>query len=147
MSSPLGAGLTLVPLCPTVGAMDQAENRSGMAVEQGSGEDPVLRVTFLGHSTVLLEIGGLRILTDPMLTDQRWPLRRVAGSLDPAHLDDVAVVLLSHLHLDHFDPRSLRLLGKDVALVVPSGAGRLLDDLGFRSVTELKAGERLVKNG
>src|SRR5206468_2087643 len=44
-------------------------------------------------------------------------------------------------------PRSLRLLGKDVALVVPSGAGRLLDDLGFRSVTELTAGERLVKNG
>jgi L-ascorbate metabolism protein UlaG (beta-lactamase superfamily) len=45
--------------------------------------DPLPRLTFLGHSTVLIEVAGLRILTDPVLFDRMGPLRRVVTSLDP----------------------------------------------------------------
>jgi L-ascorbate metabolism protein UlaG (beta-lactamase superfamily) len=100
------------------------------------------RVTFLGHSTVLVEIGGVRILTDPVLFDRIGPLRRVGSSLDPGLHAAIDLVLVSHLHLDHFDVPSLRMLGTDVRLVVPAGARRLLGRLGFADVVELGPGER-----
>jgi L-ascorbate metabolism protein UlaG (beta-lactamase superfamily) len=102
-------------------------------------------ITFLGHSTVLLEVGGLRILTDPVLFDRVSLLRRVGSPLDPALHADIDVVLVSHLHLDHFDVPSLRQLGPDVELVVPSGAGRLLQRLGFANVTEVGPGRELER--
>lgn len=102
---------------------------------------PELGLTFLGHSTVLIEIAGLRILTDPVLIDRRVPLRRVAGPAGPEHFSDVDVVLLSHLHLDHFDVPSLRLLSSRAHVVVPRGAGPLLHRLGFATVSELGVGE------
>lgn len=101
------------------------------------------RLTFLGHSTVLIEIGGVRILTDPVLFDRIGPLRRVAAPVDPALHDGVDLVLLSHLHLDHLDMRSLRALGPGVELVVPAGAGALLRRTGFSRVRELVPGGRV----
>lgn len=101
-------------------------------------------LTFLGHSTVLIETGGIRILTDPVLVDRVGPLRRVSAPLDPALHDGVDLVLLSHLHLDHFDLRSLRSLGRSrVELVVPAGAGPLLRRSGFSRVNELAPGQRV----
>ena len=101
---------------------------------------PPLRVTFLGHSTVLLELGSRRILTDPILLDRRGALRRVVHSIDPNLYANVDLVLVSHLHLDHFDVDSLRLLPANVDIVVPKGAGPLLARLGFSSVHELAPG-------
>ncbi len=100
------------------------------------------RLTFLGHSTVLIEVAGVRVLTDPVLFDRIGPLRRVAGPVDPALHDGVDLVLLSHLHLDHLDLRSLRALGPGVELVVPVGAGPLVRRAGFPQVRELAAGGR-----
>jgi L-ascorbate metabolism protein UlaG (beta-lactamase superfamily) len=102
------------------------------------------RLTFLGHSTVLIELGGLRILTDPVLFDRIGLLRRVPNSIDADLHARIDVVLLSHLHLDHFDLPSLRLLGPQVRLVVPQGAARLLRGSGFGRVDELAPGERLA---
>ena len=102
------------------------------------------RLTFLGHSTVLIELAGRRILTDPVLFDRVGPLRRVVTSLAADLYAGIDLVLLSHLHLDHFDVPSLRLLGPDVRLVVPTGAGPLLASLGFDHVAELGPGEGLV---
>ena len=102
------------------------------------------RLTCLGHSTVLIELAGLRILTDPVLFDRVTLLRRVVTSLDPSLHADIDLVLLSHLHLDHFDLPSLRLLGPRVRVVVPAGAGPLLRRSGFDRVDELAAGERIV---
>jgi len=79
-------------------------------------------LTFLGHSTVLIELGGLRILTDPVLFDRVGLLRRVVNPLDPGLYARIDVALLSHLHRDHFDLASLRLLGQGVRLLVPAGA-------------------------
>lgn len=97
-------------------------------------------IAFLGHSTVLIEIAGIRLLTDPVLFDRIGPLRRVAAPVDPALREGVDVVLLSHLHLDHLDMRSLRALGPDVEIVLPAGAGALLREAGFSRVRELAPG-------
>ena len=99
-------------------------------------------LTFLGHSTVLVELAGLRILTDPVLFDRVLALRRVVAGIDPGLYANVDVALVSHLHLDHFDLRSLRLLGPDVHLVVPTGAGSLVRRAGFARVAEIGPGQR-----
>ena len=70
-----------------------------------------VRATWVGHSTVLLELGGLRVLTDPLLRRRLGPLRRRHDLPVQRHIDDVDVVLLSHLHHDHADLPSLRRLG------------------------------------
>jgi L-ascorbate metabolism protein UlaG (beta-lactamase superfamily) len=70
-----------------------------------------VRATWLGHSTVLLEMGGLRILTDPLLRRRVGVLRRRRDLPLQRHVPEVDVVLLSHLHHDHADLPSLRRLG------------------------------------
>jgi L-ascorbate metabolism protein UlaG (beta-lactamase superfamily) len=59
----------------------------------------------------------------------------------------IDVVLISHLHHDHLDLPSLRLLGPDVPIVVPQGAGSLLERAGFRAVEELIEGRQLSIRG
>jgi L-ascorbate metabolism protein UlaG (beta-lactamase superfamily) len=100
------------------------------------------RVTWLGHSTVLIELGGARLLTDPVLRTRLLHLRRVVPSVDPAHHSGIDAVLLSHLHHDHLDAPSLGMLDRDrVRLVVPAGAGNLGAKQGFGRVTELAPGD------
>jgi L-ascorbate metabolism protein UlaG (beta-lactamase superfamily) len=103
--------------------------------------------TFLGHSTVLIEMGDARILTDPVLLDRISILRRAVGTLPSGLYRDIDVVVISHLHLDHLDLPSLRVLGTDTPLVVPRGAGRLMRRMGFTNVQELAAGKSIVVDG
>lgn len=98
-------------------------------------------LVFLGHSTVLLDLDGVRVLTDPVLRGRLTFLRRVAAPVSAQHHADIDAVVLSHLHHDHCDLRSLALLGRDVPIVAPDGAGDFLRRRGFRQVVTLKAGE------
>ena len=100
-----------------------------------------LRLTWIGHATVLIESGGRRFLTDPFLRDRLGPLRRRGESVDLAALGRLDAVLLSHAHPDHFDRRSLRRLEGGPLMVVPTGLGRVVERMGFRA-RELAAGER-----
>ena len=104
-------------------------------------------ITFLGHSTVLVEMGEARILTDPVLLDRVSILRRAAASLASELYRDIDLVVISHLHLDHLDLPSLRMLGTDTPLVVPRGAGSFMRRMGFRSVEELAPGGSVVVDG
>jgi L-ascorbate metabolism protein UlaG (beta-lactamase superfamily) len=97
------------------------------------------RIRWLGHSTVLVELDGVRVLTDPLLRRRVLHLRR-AAPLDRSGLADLDAVLLSHLHYDHVDLPSLRRLDRGVTVVVPQGGGRFLGRAGFHSVVELEAG-------
>ncbi len=98
------------------------------------------RITFLGHSTVLIELGGARLLTDPVLRDRILHIRRDADPPPPEASRDIDAVLLSHMHADHFDPPSVREVGAP-RLIAPAGARRILGRRGFRDVTELAPGQ------
>jgi L-ascorbate metabolism protein UlaG (beta-lactamase superfamily) len=95
-------------------------------------------LTYVGHATVLLELDGVRLLTDPVLRDRVAHLRRHGPS--PAPVGALDAVLISHLHRDHFDRPSLRRLAGPPAAIVPAGAGRLLRRLGYGAVTQLSPG-------
>ena len=101
-----------------------------------------VRIVYVGHATVLVEMDGVRLLTDPMLRPRMLHLRR-AGKVDAQALRDIDAVLISHLHFDHLDVASLRRIGRDIPIVAPPGAGALLARKRFRSVTELGVGEEL----
>lgn len=108
---------------------------------------PPDRLVWLGHSTVLLELGGVRILTDPLLRARMLHLVRHAPPAAPAALGALDAVAISHLHLDHLDLPSLRRLGTAVPIIVPRGAGRLLARAGFTDVAEIAAGETHAVGG
>ena len=104
-------------------------------------------ITYLGHSTVALDVCGVRLLTDPVLRGSVGYLRRVAEPLDGHPEGDVTGVLVSHVHHDHADGPSLRLIGAETPVVAPRGAGRLLQAKGMRAVVEVAAGERTTLGG
>ena len=105
------------------------------------------RITWLGHATALLEIGGARVLTDPLLRDRLWHLRRQAPTPRENALKGLDAVLVSHLHHDHLDAPSLRRLDPALTVVVPRGAGDLLRRIGFQRTVELGVGERISVGG
>ena len=90
-----------------------------MTGDAGS-EEPTPTVRWLGHATTLIADRGTVVLTDPVLTDRVAHLRRRRG---PAPIGPRVrspdVVVLSHLHADHTHLPSLRLLPRDVPIVVP----------------------------
>jgi L-ascorbate metabolism protein UlaG (beta-lactamase superfamily) len=108
--------------------------------------DPASRVTWLGHATCVIELGGVTLVTDPALTPRLAHLRRHhRPGQDTLPRPDV--VLVSHLHLDHLHLPSLRLLGPDLHVVVPRGGARLLRRSGAARVTEVVAGDSLEVAG
>jgi len=101
-----------------------------------TGEAPGLRVTWLGHSTVVLDArtpdGDVRLVTDPLLRRHAGLLRR--RGVRPAEVWRGAdAVLLSHLHHDHAELGSLRLLGDAPILTAPANA-RWLRSKGLTGV-------------
>jgi L-ascorbate metabolism protein UlaG (beta-lactamase superfamily) len=104
------------------------------------------RATWIGHSTVLLETGGRLLLTDPVLGHWLGPVYRRSGRLE-AEIEDPDAVLITHLHHDHLDLRSLRQIGLETLVIVPAGGGRLLRSNGFMRVRELDVGERTTVDG
>jgi L-ascorbate metabolism protein UlaG (beta-lactamase superfamily) len=100
-----------------------------------------LAVTWGGHATALIELDGVRLLTDPVLNDRIGPLRRIASPVDPELGERIDAVVLSHLHADHAELRSLRRLGPATIVFAPRGAARWLARHGVRNVEELSPGE------
>ena len=107
----------------------------------------MLRITWVGHSTVLLELDGVRLVTDPVLRNRLAHLRRVGPRADVGPLRDLDAVLVSHLHYDHLDVPSLLRLGRGVPIVIPAGSVMLLRRRGFSRITVLDVGEQLDIGG
>lgn len=118
--------------------------------------DTGLRVTWLGHSTVLLEMDGHRVLTDPVFGDRASPLsfagpkrfHPVPASLD--ELPSMDAVLLSHDHYDHLCAATMRALAaKDMPIVTSLGVGARLEALGIapERIFELDWGESVHVRG
>jgi L-ascorbate metabolism protein UlaG (beta-lactamase superfamily) len=100
-------------------------------------------ITFIGHATLLIEMQGLRVLTDPLLRDRVGAIVRKNIPIDPTSFTNIDVILLSHLHLDHFDPPSLRIVGETTPIIAPPGSIPHLHKKGFHNVTEIHVGETI----
>ena len=103
-------------------------------------------VTWWGHATTTIEIGGVRILTDPVLTRRLGHLSRIGGPVPEADARTASVVLISHLHSDHLHIPSLRQLASTPQLVVPRGSGRLIRQIRdrFDPVHEVDVGDAIT---
>ena len=101
---------------------------------------------YLGHSTVLVEMDGVRILTDPLLSHRLGLLHRHTDAV--AHLvEDIDVVLISHAHHDHLHLPSLRRIHGRPRIIVPRGLGAMCRRTGHDEVMEVAAGERFNVGG
>ncbi|MBS1894873.1 MAG: MBL fold metallo-hydrolase [Actinobacteria bacterium] len=109
-------------------------------------KDPA-SLNYVGHATVLIELDGVRILTDPVLRTRIGPLRREALIPAGGTADGPDLVLVSHLHRDHADLPSLRRLGRTTRLVCPEGTGRFFAKHGFTAVEELVPGRSVEVDG
>ena len=107
-----------------------------------------LRVTWMGHSSMLLEIDGMRVLIDPVWEERaapvQWagPKRFFAPPLRLEELPRIDVVLLSHDHFDHLGAETLPRLARIEAAagaiwVMPLGVGQILKNLGIPQAIEL----------
>ena len=102
-----------------------------------------MRLTWWGHSTVLVDVDGVRVMADPVLRNHVGPLRRAVplpAAARPERHGGLDAVLISHLHHDHCDLASLRRLSAGVVLA-PPGAGGWLRRQGLTRVEELGPGE------
>jgi L-ascorbate metabolism protein UlaG (beta-lactamase superfamily) len=100
------------------------------------GSMPTLE--YIGHSTVLIELDGVRVLTDPLLRMRVAHLRRAVPIDESPPQPDV--VLISHGHYDHLDLQSLRMLPRSAMVIAPRGLGARIQ--GFEPV-EVEAGDEL----
>jgi L-ascorbate metabolism protein UlaG (beta-lactamase superfamily) len=119
-------------------------------------EDRELSAVWIGHATILLRVGGVTILTDPVFANRiglgLWlttlgPRRHIAAAMAARQLPKVDLILISHAHFDHLDRQSLASLNKKTRVVMARHTGDLVRDLGFRDVTELRWGETTRLNG
>jgi L-ascorbate metabolism protein UlaG (beta-lactamase superfamily) len=120
--------------------------RRGDPRETDAASPPAeLAITWLGHATVLIEMGHARVLTDPLLRSHAAPLVRVAPVPPLRHPVDCA--LLSDLHRDHTDLPTLRALTRTGPLIVPPHARDWLIGKGMTDVHELAPSRAVMISG
>ena len=106
---------------------------------------------WVGHASVLINLRGMHILTDPVLFD--WVgaqlgiatigrKRLVSSALDPEHLPRIDLVLLSHAHMDHLDYPSLGRIPRSAQVITAPQTADLLSGFGFSIVREMRWGEQ-----
>ncbi|HEX8280186.1 MAG TPA: MBL fold metallo-hydrolase [Chthoniobacterales bacterium] len=124
--------------------------------EPSTWSNTALTAAWLGHSTVLINFFGWKIITDPVLFPRCGirlpgmtvgPKRLTQAALRVHELPAIDLVLLSHAHFDHFDMRTLhRIPGKPLAITAPSTRD-LLRWTRLRNATELRWGETTELRG
>lgn len=107
----------------------------------------------LGHSTVLMNVFGLWVLTDPVFSGRvgpgvppliLGPKRYLQPALRPKEVPRPDVIVLSHAHFDHFDTWSLWKFRRGTPIVTASATADLLRRRGFRDIHELRWGESIT---
>lgn len=101
-----------------------------------------MQITFVGHATLLLEIGGVRVLTDPNFESSlgRVLPRVTAPGIALDALPRLDALLLTHAHADHLSFKSLDLLPRDIPLYAPPAIAVWLARKGYRHAVPLAPG-------
>ncbi|HYG98692.1 MAG TPA: MBL fold metallo-hydrolase [Terriglobales bacterium] len=135
---------------------------SAMTPRTGYSRHPVLAnngelgLTFIGHSSFFVQIGGKNIVIDPNFAQWLFILKRLRRpGVKVKDLPPIDAVLVTHAHFDHLHRPSLRALVRVTrrkrraapAIIVPRLVGDLVSDLGFREVIEIGWWETLDLNG
>jgi len=136
------------------GAPESVSN-DGAFLRENAGND-VPTVTWVGHATLLVQIGGLTILTDPLWSKTASPVswlgprRHVPPGIAFDALPPIDVVVISHNHYDHLDLDTLEALAardSETIFFVPLANADLLRSRGVSRVTELNWGESVEFDG
>ncbi len=135
---------------------------SAVTPRTGHSTTPVLAratqmgVTFIGHSSFFVQLGGQNLLVDPNFARWIFVLKRLRRpGVKIRELPPIDVVMVSHAHFDHLHRPSLRAIaqhtrrisGRAPILVVPENVADLVSDLGFRQIVELKWWEEFRHGG
>jgi L-ascorbate metabolism protein UlaG (beta-lactamase superfamily) len=115
-----------------------------------------LGITFIGHSSFLLQISGRTVLIDPVFSKRLILLRRQRRpGVRVEDLPPIDLILLTHAHMDHLDLASLRqvmratrrLTGRAPEVIVPRGVEDLVENLGFSQIHRLAWWETVTIRG
>ena len=100
-------------------------------------------ITWIGHDTMLVQLDGVNILTDPIWSVRASPVsfagpeRYVLPTLAMENLPVIDVILISHNHYDHMDEATIKKLGNTPLYIVPLGLGKILSEFGIDHFIEL----------
>ena len=97
------------------------------------------RLTWIGHASFVLRLGGKLIATDPIWSNriQGAVPRLVPPGVAFENVPKLDIVTVSHAHFDHLDLASLKMIGKDALYIVPKDNGDILRGAGLTNVREL----------
>ncbi|MGE5679860.1 MAG: MBL fold metallo-hydrolase [Bacillota bacterium] len=155
-----GMGLMLASPLGTKGNTAAQPVTPANKPEPGSWTEDKLSIAWIGHSTILMNFHGVKILTDPVFFERvgvyffgyTWGPSRY--SLPALYINEVPkpdIILLSHSHMDHTDYESLKYLSKkfpgQIDIVSSYMSKDVFEDLEWRSVKELDWGEEYSING
>ncbi|HSN82631.1 MAG TPA: MBL fold metallo-hydrolase [Polyangiales bacterium] len=123
------------PRAPATGVDVPTVANDGQALRHATKD----ALTWIGHASFLIQLGGRSALVDPVLSDRLSAVvrRNVAPGLDWPALPKIDVVLVTHNHRDHMDGPTLKRLGSDPVYVVPRGLGDWFERAGLRRVVEM----------
>jgi L-ascorbate metabolism protein UlaG (beta-lactamase superfamily) len=108
-----------------------------------------VRITYIGHATLLLELAGKRILTDPNFDPAlgRFLPRVSAPGIALGALPALDAILLSHAHADHLSFQSLEALPRTVPIFTPTPIAKWLRARGHTNATALAPGGQVTIGG